>query len=107
VDGSFVTVVLEGAQPVQALTIPRASVLSDQTGDFVYVVDNEKKAQIRRIQLGQSTPESAMIVSGLSEGDTVIAEGLQRVRPGAVVNPVPAGAPPAVPPTAPAAPAKG
>lgn len=108
VDGSFATVVLEGVQPVQALSIPRAAVLSDQQGNFVYIVDGDKKAQIRRIQLGQSTPDVAVILQGLAEGETVIAEGLQRVRPGNPVNASPASAGPTVPPSAPpAAPAKG
>ena len=43
------------------------------------------------------------IASGLQDGDTVVVDGLQRIRPGAVVNPVPFGAPPA-PATPPAAP---
>lgn len=101
VDGSFVTVTVEGVQPVQALAIPRSAVLSDQQGNFVYIVDGEKKVQLRRIQLGQSTPDTAVILSGIAEGDSVIVEGLQRVRPGAVVNPGPAGAAPGVPPAAP------
>ncbi len=103
VDGSFATVVLEGVQPVEALSIPRNAVLSDQQGSFVYVVDGEKKAQIRRIQLGQSTPDTAIVLQGLAEGDTVITEGIQRVRPGNPVNPAPAGTGPKVPPSAPAA----
>jgi membrane fusion protein, multidrug efflux system len=41
-------------QPILVLAIPRAAVLSDQQGDYVYVVDVQKKAQQRRIQLGQS-----------------------------------------------------
>ena len=100
VDGSFVTVSIEGVQPVQALAIPRAAVLSDQGGNYVYVVDADKKAQIRRIQLGQSTPETAVVTNGLNEGDQVISEGIQRVRPGAVVNPAPAAAGPTAPPSA-------
>ena len=102
VDGSFATVVLEGVQPVQALSVPRAAVLSDQQGNFVYIVDGEKKAQIRRIQLGQSTPDTAVVLEGLAEGDTVITEGLQRVRPGNPVNAAPPAARPQVPPSAPA-----
>ncbi len=105
VDGAFVTVALEGANPVQVLAVPRAAVLSDQQGNFVYIVDAEKKAQIRRVRLGQSTPETAVILSGLAEGDTVISDGLQRVRPGAVVNPAPAGPAPGSAPAA--APTKG
>ncbi len=41
-DGEFVTVMLEGVQPVSVLAIPRAAVLSDQQGDYVYVVDGQK-----------------------------------------------------------------
>jgi membrane fusion protein (multidrug efflux system) len=105
IDGSFVSVAVEGAQPVQALAVPRVAILSDQQGNFVYVVDAEKKAQVRRVVMGQSTPQTAVILSGVAEGDSVITEGLQRVRPGAVVNPGPAGAPPPAPGGAAAPPA--
>ena len=103
VDGEFVTVRVEGIQPVMALAIPRFAVLSDQQGSFVYVVSADNKAEQRRITLGQSTPEQAIIASGLTEGETVIVDGLQKVRPGVPVNASPFGAPPA----AAAAPAKG
>src|SRR5271165_3025877 len=55
-DGEFVTVTVEGVAPITVLAIPRAAVLSDQQGDYVYVVDAQNKAQRRPIQLGQSTP---------------------------------------------------
>lgn len=96
-DGEFVTVLLEGVQPIFVLAIPRAAVLSDQQGDYVYVVDAQNEAQQRRIQLGQSTPSTAVVASGLSEGELVISEGLQRVRPGELVSPGPASPPPAIP----------
>ena len=67
--------------------------LSDQQGNFVYVVDAESKAVIRRVVLGQTTPDSAMIASGLSEGENVIVDGIQRVRPGGPVKAAPAAAP--------------
>ncbi|MFZ3235680.1 MAG: efflux RND transporter periplasmic adaptor subunit [Stellaceae bacterium] len=97
-DGEFVTVLLEGVQPISVLGIPRAAVLSDQQGDYVYVVDANNKAQIRRVHLGQSTPSTAVVTSGLKEGELVISEGVQRARPGAVVSPGPASPPPAVSP---------
>jgi membrane fusion protein (multidrug efflux system) len=89
-DGEFTTVMLEGVQPVEVLAIPRAAVLSDQQGDYVFTVGPDNKAEQRRIQLGQSTPTMASVISGLSPGDKVIAEGLQRVRPGQPVSPGPA-----------------
>jgi membrane fusion protein, multidrug efflux system len=97
-DGEFVTVSLEGVQPIEVLGVPRAAVLSDQQGDYVYVVDAQGKAQIRRIQLGQSTPSTAIVTSGLSEGELVISEGLQRVRPGAAVSAGPANPAPTISP---------
>ena len=99
-DGEFVTVILEGVQPIAVLAIPRAAVLSDQQGDYVYVVDAQNKVQQRRIQLGQSTPTTAVVTSGLEEGELVITEGLQRVRPGETVLPGPASPPPAIQPEA-------
>ncbi|MGC1884617.1 MAG: efflux RND transporter periplasmic adaptor subunit [Stellaceae bacterium] len=99
-DGEFVTVLQEGVEPITVLAIPRAAVLSDQQGDYVYVVDAQNKAEQRRIQLGQSTPSTAVVSNGLKEGELVISEGLQRVRPGQTVSPSPATPPPAISPAA-------
>ena len=99
-DGEFVTVMIEGVEPITVLAIPRAAVLSDQQGDYVYVVDAQNKAQQRRIQLGQSTPSTAVVTNGLKEGELVVSEGLQRVRPGQTVSPGPASPPPAISPAA-------
>ena len=82
VDGEFVNVSCQGVQPVKVLAMPRAAVLSDQQGDYVYVVGAGNKVEQRRVQLGQSTPTVAAITSGLKEGERVVTEGMQRVRPG-------------------------
>ena len=84
------TVVLEAAKPVEQLTLPREAVLSDQRGDFVYVVGTEDKVERRTVRLGQSTAETAVISSGLKEGERVVLEGVQRVQPGMRVAPAPA-----------------
>ena len=94
VDGAFVTVLVEGIQPVIALGIPRQAVLSDQQGNYVYVVGPDNKIERRRIQLGQSTPSIAVVAGGLKDGAMVVTEGIQRVRPGIKVNPGPASPPP-------------
>jgi len=91
-DNEFVTVLLEGVEPVEVLAIPRSAVLSDQQGEYVYVVGADNKAEQRRIQLGQSTSTVAAVTSGLSDGEKVIVEGLQKVRPGQAVAPGPASA---------------
>ncbi|MBI0435012.1 efflux RND transporter periplasmic adaptor subunit [Roseomonas sp. KE0001] len=87
----FVNVVVEAIQPVQMLTVPRAAVLSDARGDFVYVVGENNVAERRAIRMSsQSTPELAVIDDGVREGERVVVQGLQRVRPGNPVNAAPA-----------------
>jgi membrane fusion protein (multidrug efflux system) len=92
-DGAFVTVLVEGIQPVMVLGIPRRAVLSDQQGEYVYVVGADNKVEQRRVKLGQSTPGTAVIASGLKQGEMVISDGVQRVRPGIQVSPGPAASP--------------
>ncbi|MFB9968804.1 efflux RND transporter periplasmic adaptor subunit [Pseudoroseomonas cervicalis] len=90
----IVSAVVEAVQPVQMLTVPRGAVLTDARGDFVYVIGAENKAERRAVKMGaQSTPELAVIQDGVREGESVIVDGLQRVRPGAPVSPTPADAP--------------
>ena len=94
-DDEFVTVYLEGVQPIEVLAAPRSAILSDQQGEYVYLVDAQNKAQRQNVTLGQSTPTVASVTSGLKEGDTIVVEGLQRVHPGQPVSPGPPTAPPA------------
>ena len=98
VDGELVMALLQDVKPTESLAVPRASVLADQEGDYVFVVGKDNKVEKRRVKLGQSTPALAAVTSGLSEGETVVVDGIQRVRPGLVVAPGPAAqqvAPPA------------
>ncbi len=97
IDGEFVQVLVQGVEPITVLGVPRAAILSDQQGDYVYTVGAGNHALQTRVQLGQSTPATAAIVSGLSEGATVIVEGIQKVHAGMVVNPGPASPQPAEP----------
>ncbi|MFK0166914.1 efflux RND transporter periplasmic adaptor subunit [Rhizobium sp. NPDC090279] len=89
-DSELVTVLLQGSEPVEKLTVPRTAVLADQGGDYVFVVDENNKAQRRDVKLEQAPfPTLAVISSGLKEGEHVIAEGVQRVRAGQPVSPAP------------------
>jgi membrane fusion protein (multidrug efflux system) len=89
VDGGFVTVILQSKNPAQQVTVPRAAVLADQQGYYVFVLGPGNMPQRRNITLGDSTALLAVVASGLSAGETVVADGVQRVRPGAPVKPVP------------------
>ena len=103
VDGAFVTASVEGIAPIQAVAVPRAAVGQDQQGAFVYAVDEAKKVQLRRIQLGAPQGTLVLVAGGLKEGETIVVDGIQRIRPGIEVNPIPAGAPPPGAPGAPGA----
>ncbi len=93
-DGEFVTVLVEAAQPIDVMQIPRSAVLSDQQGDYVYTLGADNKAQQTRVTLGQSDSSSANVVSGLADGQVVVAEGVQRVHAGQAVSPGPLDAKP-------------
>ncbi|MFO1080073.1 MAG: efflux RND transporter periplasmic adaptor subunit [Reyranellaceae bacterium] len=93
VDNELVTVILDDGQPTETLAIPRAAVLADQEGDYVFVVGADDRAEQRRLKLAKSSsPALAVVASGLAEGDKVIVEGIQRVRAGQPVSPAPAAA---------------
>jgi membrane fusion protein (multidrug efflux system) len=96
-DGEFVQVLVEGLTPIEVLGVPRAAILSDQQGDYVFTVNAQNKAQQTRVHLGQSTATTAAIINGLSEGEMVIVDGIQRVRPGMTVEPGPAASGPPAP----------
>ncbi|MBR0654936.1 efflux RND transporter periplasmic adaptor subunit [Plastoroseomonas arctica] len=98
VDGQFVSVMVEGAEPIQAIAVPRTAVLQDQQGSYVFILDGENKAQRRNVTLGRSPGNTAVVEQGLEGGERVVAEGVQRVRPGQPVNPSPMSAPPPAPP---------
>jgi membrane fusion protein (multidrug efflux system) len=85
----FVTVLLESIKPKEVIAVPRAAVLSDQEGSYVYVVDDQNIARQRRVRLGELTPEKAGIADGLKVGEQVIVDGVQRARPNAPVTPAP------------------
>ncbi|HYJ44812.1 MAG: efflux RND transporter periplasmic adaptor subunit [Tardiphaga sp.] len=86
VDGQLVAVVLESGKPQIVVVVPGQSLQLDQTGAFVLVVDNENKVQVRRVELGGPRGTNMVLRKGLNVGERVVTEGIQRIRPGLVVN---------------------
>ena len=66
-----------------------AAIGTDQDKRFVLVVDNESKVKVRPVGIGPAPEGQVEITTGLQEGERVITEGIQKVRPGMVVKPVP------------------
>jgi len=95
VDGQLVTVVVETAKPEASLVIPQQAVQVDQAGRFVLKVDGEHKVQVQRITVGAEREGYYVVTNGLTQGERVITEGLQKVRPGMTVDAAEAPAAPA------------
>jgi multidrug efflux system membrane fusion protein len=70
-----------------AVAIDERAIGTDQNKKFVLVVDAENKANYREISLGPVAEGMRVITAGLKAGERIIVNGLQRVRPGAVVAP--------------------
>ena len=87
VDGEFVTVTVQDPHPVEQLVVPRAAVLSDQQGDYVFTVGAQHKAQRLNLKLGETIGTDAVVLSGATEGQDIIVDGIQKVHDGAVVSP--------------------
>lgn len=90
-DGALVRVTLEQGDAAMVLTVPQTAVQRDQLGTFAMVVGADGTVEQRRIAVARTTRGKAVIESGLSEGENVIVEGLNKVRPGIVVDAAPAG----------------
>jgi RND family efflux transporter MFP subunit len=72
---------------VNAPVLPESAVLSDQNGNFVYVVDPDNKAQRRAVKTGQVSEKGIAIVSGLTGNEKVVLSAGAFLNPGQVVKP--------------------
>jgi membrane fusion protein (multidrug efflux system) len=88
IDGQLVTVTVEGGTAEKSLVVPQAAIQIDQSGPFALVVNSENKIEVRRIEPGQTEGSDLSVLKGLSAGDRIVTEGIQRVRPGQVVEPL-------------------
>jgi RND family efflux transporter MFP subunit len=74
-----------------ALLVPQRAVSELQGGYQVAALDGENKVSIRTVKVGDRVGAQWIIVDGLKRGERVVAEGVQKVRPGMQVNPKPFG----------------
>lgn len=88
--GTYVTVILEAPEEETALVVPQAAIQRDQQGDFALAITPDSMVEQRYVDLGNQVETNFIVNSGLDEGAEVIVEGLQKVRPGVKVDPVPA-----------------
>ena len=85
--GLFARVKLLGHNSFQAVLVDDRAIGTDQSQKFVYVVDADNKIAYRTVKLGRLTEGLRIVTEGLRPGEQVVVNGLQRVRPGAVIAP--------------------
>lgn len=87
--GSMVRVEIAASSPIRDIMVPQKALAADGQGDYVYVVDSDSIAHRRSVTLGAESGSMRQVTSGLMEGDTIIRRGLQSVRDGMPVSPMP------------------
>lgn len=87
--GTFVRVRLPQAVAEGVIVVPQRTVLSGPDGQYVLLVGPENKVMPRPVKVGAMAGADFVIEDGLKGDETVIVNGVQKVRPGAVVKPVP------------------
>jgi multidrug efflux system membrane fusion protein len=85
--GMFARVKLTGGSKYNALLIKDSAVGTDQSVKYVFVVNADNKIEYRPLKLGPLVDGLRVVREGLQPGESIVVNGLQRVRPGAVVNP--------------------
>ena len=71
-----------------SLSVPDTSVMIEGDKSYVYKINKENVANKTQIKTGIRTDKSIEIISGLTEGDIIVAEGLKKVRPRGKIKPI-------------------
>ena len=87
--GTFVHVRFARAILDQALRVPQRAIITTADAHQVMVVDADNKVAVRPVVTGGMAGGDFIVREGLTAGDRVIVNGLQKIRPGAPVTPVP------------------
>ncbi|VVD72844.1 efflux RND transporter periplasmic adaptor subunit [Pandoraea nosoerga] len=87
VPGLYARIRVGGGEPHPALLVDQAAIGTDQSKKFVLVLDAQNKVQYREVQLGERHGGLVEVAGGLKEGERIVVNGLQRVRPGDAVSP--------------------
>lgn len=91
--GAFVNVDVRQAKPEERPLVPVAAVQTDKNGAYVLTVGSDNKVAQQPITLGRQIAQNEIVTKGLTGGERVITEGVQKVHPGESVNPTEAPAP--------------
>ena len=89
IPGQFVRVRMGEPKAESRLVISERAIGTDQDKKFVFVVGADNKIAYRPITVGDTVDGKRIVEAGLNAGDRIVVNGLQRVRPGALVDPQP------------------
>lgn len=87
IPGQFARIRMGQAQTSNMLLVSERAIGTDQSKKFVMVVDGDNKANYREVALGASINGLRAVTQGLQAGERVVVNGLQHIRPGALVEP--------------------
>jgi RND family efflux transporter MFP subunit len=86
--GQYVNVLVSADNARRLPVVPQSAIQQDSQGRYVFVVDASNRVEQRRIQTGPFVGTDWAVKTGLKAGERVIVQGVQKVRPGQVVEAV-------------------
>ncbi len=84
--GQYVTAHLFVTDAPDVILVPKPAVSEDQRGSYVYVVDKQNKIEYRPVEASHEYKQYRVIKKGLKQGESVVIDGQQKVRPGLAVK---------------------
>lgn len=88
IPGQFTRIRLGQPENTKGILVNDSVIGTDQEKKFVFVVGDKNVVEYREVQLGNKIEGRRIIKSGLKEGERIVVSGIQRIRQGALVEPV-------------------
>ncbi|MGZ5057132.1 MAG: efflux RND transporter periplasmic adaptor subunit [Methylobacter sp.] len=85
--GFFARMRVRGSAPYPAILLPDRAIGTDQAQRFIWVMNQQNQVEYRKVELGAHIGQSRVITEGLKPEEWAVIEGIQKLRPGAKVNP--------------------
>lgn len=84
--GEFVRATALGANRPNAIAVPQISVQQGAGGKYVYIINKQKRAELRYVTTGDWIGDNWFIDSGLEEGDEIVVTGMNKIQNGTLVK---------------------
>lgn len=84
--GQFVRVKVFGAERPNAILVPRRALMQKQNGMYVYLINDDDEVVAQDVSTGDWMGEYQVVTNGLKAGDRIVVDGINKLRPGSLVN---------------------